>query len=181
MVGVEFQPILTFPLNTSINHKVLNLTCAVEYFNLVETGVPHPLISIQHRIQWPIKVLFKMMIPASIKSKRTHNPIRHIVDNLKPPVDHPKKMLNLALGDPTVHGNLSVPSAVVDAIHDLLNTHTVNGYLPAVGLPSARKAIAQYSTVDGFPVSEDDVVIASGCSGAIELILSALINEGETQ
>lgn len=118
------------------------------------------------------------MIASSAKSKRTHNPIRHIVDNLKPPVDHPKKMLNLALGDPTAHGNLNVPSVVVDAIHDLLASNAVNGYLPAVGLGSARQAIAQYSSVEGFPVKEDDVVIASGCSGAIDLVLSALMNEG---
>jgi tyrosine aminotransferase len=45
------------------------------------------------------------------------------------------------------------------------------GYIPAVGLPEARRAIA---TSHG--VSPEDVVIASGCSGALELVLGALLN-----
>jgi hypothetical protein len=64
------------------------------------------------------------MIPASKKSKRTCNPIRNIVDNLNPPQNHPKRMLNLALGDPTVHGNLFCPTVLNDAIHDLLTRAT---------------------------------------------------------
>ena len=118
------------------------------------------------------------MISSSVKSKRTHNPIRHIVDNLKPPENHPAKLLNLALGDPTAHGNLHCPSVLVESIQDLLVSNTANGYLPSVGLSSARKAIAEYSSVEGFPIKDDDVIIASGGSGAIDLILSALLNEG---
>jgi hypothetical protein len=34
-------------------------------------------------------------IVASKKAKRTFNPIRSIVDTLKPPKDHAKKMLNM--------------------------------------------------------------------------------------
>jgi tyrosine aminotransferase len=120
-----------------------------------------------------------MMIQASEKSKRTHNPIRHIVDNLKPPLDHPKKMLNLALGDPTAHGNLLCPSVLVDSIKELLDSNTANGYLPSVGLNAAKKAIAQYDSTENFPVHEDNVMIASGGSGALDLVLSALLNEGK--
>ena len=119
------------------------------------------------------------MIASSQKSKRTHNPIRHIVDNLKPPVDHPKPMMNLALGDPTVHGNLLCPSVLEDAVVGAIRDKKMNGYLPSVGLPAARKAIATYSSLPGFPVHEDDVVIASGCSGALELILSGMIDPGD--
>mmetsp|Transcript_87972 Transcript_87972/g.172084 ORF Transcript_87972/g.172084 Transcript_87972/m.172084 type:complete len:412 (-) Transcript_87972:164-1399(-) len=119
------------------------------------------------------------MIKPSVRSNRTFNPIRHIVDNLKPPSDHPKKLLNLALGDPTVHGNLTVPSVVTEAIQDLLVSNTANGYLPSVGLGAARKSVAQYSSVEGFPVDENDVILASGCSGAIELVLGALVDEGD--
>jgi tyrosine aminotransferase len=119
------------------------------------------------------------MLPASDKSKRTHNPIRHIVDNLKPPVDHPKAMMNLALGDPTAHGNLLCPTVLEDAVIEAIRGKKMNGYLPSVGLPAARKAIAEYSTLPGFPVHEDDVAIASGCSGALELVLTGMLNEGD--
>jgi tyrosine aminotransferase len=63
---------------------------------------------------------FATPIPVSIKAKRTHNPIRAIVDNLKPPKDHPKKMMNLALGDPTAYGNLKCPSVLMDAVQESL-------------------------------------------------------------
>ncbi len=60
------------------------------------------------------------IIPSSKKAKRTYNPIRNIVDNLKPPANHPKKLLNLALGDPTVYGNLFRPSVLTDAVKEQL-------------------------------------------------------------
>jgi tyrosine aminotransferase len=57
-----------------------------------------------------------MKVTSSTKAKRTFNPIRAIVDNLKPPTNHEKKMLNLALGDPTAYGNLLCPEVIVEAI-----------------------------------------------------------------
>lgn len=120
-----------------------------------------------------------MMIPASIKAKRTSNPIRNIVDNLNPPKNHPKKILNLALGDPTVHGNLHCPTVLEEAVKSLLAVGTANGYIPSSGSSAAKKAIAQYNSTPGYTVAEEDVVIGSGCSGAIDLVLSGLINEGD--
>jgi tyrosine aminotransferase len=118
------------------------------------------------------------MIATSNKAKRTSNPIRNIVDNLNPPKNHPKKILNLALGDPTVHGNLQTPKVMNDAVTEMLGKYTANGYIASVGLPEARKAIAQRDSLPGFPVLEDDIIIASGCSGALDLALTALLNEG---
>jgi len=121
----------------------------------------------------------KMIISSSKKSKRTTNPIRNIVDNLKPPKDHPKPFLNLALGDPTAHGNMTCPSVLVEAVQKVLETNSANGYIPSVGAPKAREAIAKYSSSPGYEVSTEDVIIASGCSGAIDLLLSALLDEGD--
>jgi tyrosine aminotransferase len=119
------------------------------------------------------------MIKPSKKAQRTHNPIRHIVDNLNPPQNHPKKMLNLALGDPTVHGNLFCPTVLQETIHDLLSRSVANGYAPSPGIPAARRAIAQYQSTGDYTVAEDDVFIGSGCSGALELALSCLLDEGD--
>ena len=119
------------------------------------------------------------VIVGSKRSKRTFNPIRNIVDNLNPPKNHPKKMINLALGDPCAHGNLQCPSVLNESIKDLLDDHSANGYIPSTGLPAARKAIAKYNSTEGYTVDEDDVIIGSGCSGAIDLILTAIINEGD--
>lgn len=84
------------------------------------------------------------------------------MDSIKPPTNHPKKLLNLALGDPTIHGNLHCPSVLREAVQDSLSRHAGNGYLPSVGCPLARKAIATYTARPGSEVAEDDVIIASG-------------------
>ena len=118
------------------------------------------------------------MITASLKAGRTFNPIRSIVDSLQPPKDHPKPLLNLALGDPTAHG-LRPPSVLTDAVKESLERNNANGYLPSTGSAAARRAIAQFSSLPSHEVNEDDVVIASGCSGALELVISALINPGD--
>lgn len=130
-----------------------------------------------------------MMIQPSKKSLRTTNPIRNIVDNLKRPENHALPMMNLGLGDPTVYGNLCCPPVLIDSVKQSLSDPSANGYIASVGSLPARKAIAEYSRFTkqeecageqtSFPVSEDDVIIASGCSGAIDLVLTALLNEGD--
>lgn len=119
-------------------------------------------------------------IGISKKAQRTHNPIRAIVDNLKPPKDHAKDMINLALGDPTVHGNLKAPKVLQDAVSKKLYEGTADGYIPSVGTVAARKAIAVYSGRKGkTEYTEDDICIASGCSGALDLVITALVDEGD--
>jgi tyrosine aminotransferase len=54
-----------------------------------------------------------------------------------------------------------------------------NGYLASVGSLAARRAIARRASTASRTVDESDVVIASGASGALELAISALVNEGE--
>ena len=122
----------------------------------------------------------KSQILISDKAKRTTNPIRNIVDNIKPPLNHHKSLFNLALGDPTIHGNLLCPQVLTDAIKDTLSLNGSNGYLPSFGSAAARHAIAKYTSRVGFPeVNEDDVIISSGCSGALELVINVLLNEGD--
>ena len=139
-----------------------------------------------------------MNVSSSNKAKRTFNPIRAIVDNLKPPINHSKRMLNLALGDPTAYGNLQCPEVLLEGIKESLlyknrafffmtilfdclfvsRAQNSNGYQPSTGSGPARKAIAQVSSLDDCVVTEDDVIICSGCSGALELAISVIINEG---
>lgn len=118
------------------------------------------------------------MIKPSLKASRTFNPIRSIVDALQPPKNHHKPLLNLALGDPTAHG-LSPPSVLTDAVRECLERNCANGYLPSTGSAAARRAVAQFSSLPQHIVSEDDVIIASGCSGALELVISVLIDPGD--
>lgn len=118
-------------------------------------------------------------IQSSIKAKRTFNPIRNIVDNLVPPQNHEKPMLNLSLGDPTVFGNLACPSVINNYLIEIINEQKSNGYLPSAGLTEARAAIAASLSTDDYPLTFDDVIIGSGCSGAIEIAITGLVNEGD--
>lgn len=61
----------------------------------------------------------------------------------------------------------------------VLSNQVSNGYLPSTGLLCARQAIASTVSLPDCEVTEDDVIIASGCSGALELAITVLVNEGD--
>lgn len=121
----------------------------------------------------------KLKLEPSIKSQNTRNPIRNIVDNLVRPINHEKSFINLGLGDPTVAGNIPRPIALTNILIDILKDSCNDGYGPSVGLVSARKAVALTQCFDDYKVSEENVIIASGCSGALELVISVLVNPGD--
>ncbi|CAB9509207.1 Bifunctional aspartate aminotransferase and glutamate/aspartate-prephenate aminotransferase [Seminavis robusta] len=119
--------------------------------------------------------------PASAKSIRTVNPIRAIVDpivaNMKTGEERGdgKDLISLALGDPTVAGNLPPCPVALTAVETALQSQGhAAGYVNACGVPAAREAIARFHNAK----SADAVVIANGCSGALELALTALLDPG---
>ena len=82
-------------------------------------------------------------------------------------------------GDPTLFGNFKTPDTGIAAIKDALGKYNFNGYPPAHGYESARAAVARTHTRPTAPLTADDVIIASGCSGALELAMTVLANEGQ--
>jgi len=118
-------------------------------------------------------------IPASRRSERTVNPIRAIVDALQIPSHTKKPLLKLSLGDPTVFGNMDVPDSAIEDVVSKLRTKKINGYLPSTGLPEARRAIAMKFTSPASPLTESDVIINSGASGSIRMIIETLLNPGD--
>lgn len=118
--------------------------------------------------------------PASDISHHTINPIRAIVDNLKiPPNQQDKKLIPLSIGDPAVFGNLPPPPSTSAAIQKALQSGKYNGYCPSTGLLVAREAIAKRFSEPNAKISSNDVVIASGCSGALTLAIQALCSVGD--
>jgi tyrosine aminotransferase len=82
------------------------------------------------------------------------------------------------LGDPTAAGNLPPCQAILDAIQKtILSPSPAAGYVCACGTPAARQAIADYHSMGELNVTPDQVIIANGCSGALELALTALLDE----
>ena len=53
-----------------------------------------------------------------------------------------------------------------------------NGYIHSAGTAEARAAVAAWSSAPGSVLTEEDVVITSGCSGALDLAITCLANPG---
>jgi len=117
----------------------------------------------------------------SSSAKRTVNPIRRIVDTIEVPKnDGEKELIPLSIGDPTTFGNLRTPELFVKAIQDAAADFSAHGYQHSAGMQAAREAVAmRHSRICGRNVNFQDVVIASGCSGALEIAIKGLVSEGE--
>jgi len=119
-------------------------------------------------------------VPLSAFARNTFNPIRNIVETLKIEPQPGKPMIALSLGDPTVFGNLKPDPSVVEAVVESVRSGAHNGYVNSTGTDAAREAVAKYMTVPEAPVDPKDVVITSGCSGALDVCITALCEEGST-
>lgn len=90
-----------------------------------------------------------------------------------------KPVISLGIGDPTAHSCFSTSAAVQEAVVESLRSMKFNGYAPTVGLPKARKAVADYLSRDlPYNLSSNDVYITAGCTQAIEFALSTLAGPG---
>jgi len=64
-------------------------------------------------------------------------------------------------------------------VEEMLKGNYGNGYAASFGTLPAREAIATYSSREGSLVTANDIVVGSGCSGALELVVAVLINDGD--
>ena len=127
------------------------------------------------------------MLYSSIESRRTSNPIRKIVDRLKPSKDCSKALISLSVGDPTLDGNFLPPDSAVQAVAFNLRTAKYNGYSPSIGYPASRASVARYWVNNFCPtnqrakdlITSDNVILTSGASHAIQMAINTLADEGD--
>jgi tyrosine aminotransferase len=79
----------------------------------------------------------------SKRATRTSNPIRKIVDQLRPDPKNSLPIISLALGDPCVFGNLPPPALLIRSIEDNVKDNKSYGYGPAAGLTTSRETLAR--------------------------------------
>ncbi|KAG5185619.1 tyrosine transaminase [Tribonema minus] len=115
----------------------------------------------------------------SAKAVRTVNPIRRIVENMKPPQCSDRELISLSLGDPCAHGNLRAPAFLSELVARAALSGASDGYCHSAGAPAARAAVAAAYSTAASPLCADDVFITSGCSGALELVFGALLDPGD--
>lgn len=116
---------------------------------------------------------------ASDRAKRTINPIRNLVQNITVKPNPAKELIKLSVGDPTVYGNLQVSAEIVDTYSDVLRAGTANGYSHSTGLETSRAAVAARYSGGYSKLTSEDVILTGGASGALELVLGTLANEGD--
>ncbi|OLY81410.1 Tyrosine aminotransferase [Smittium mucronatum] len=114
----------------------------------------------------------------------TINPIRGLLDSgvaKQTGKESSEPVINMSLGDPTIFGNFKTHPCVIEAVEKQLKSYHSNGYAPSSGNPQAREAIAKaYSDPDnGVIFHPQDVILASGCSGAVEMSIVSLCSEGD--
>jgi tyrosine aminotransferase len=125
---------------------------------------------------------------ASHHAQNTTNPIRKIVDQMKPTgAVSTKPMIALSIGDPTTDGNLLPPSTSLEALCEVVKSCKFNGYPPSVGFPESRAAVAKY-WINNFSknlpdaasfIKPETVILGSGASQAIVMAITALCNPGD--
>ncbi|KAJ1849464.1 hypothetical protein LPJ70_000460 [Coemansia sp. RSA 2708] len=121
-------------------------------------------------------------VSSSDVSRRTFNPIRDVLSRPVKPLSTPqstKDLISLSIGDPTVFGNFKTHPVVVEAVEEAVRSYGFNGYPPSVGVPQAREAVAKKYSHPDAPLTANDVVMASGCSGAVEMAIGVLCSEGQ--
>jgi len=123
-----------------------------------------------------------MIRAESLISTRTVNAIRDVVDSLRIPKEEPnKKMIPLSLGDPTCFGNLKTTDVLIREIQKAASDLSAHGYQHTAGSMKAREAVAKrQAKVTGRNVTGNDVTIASGCSGALDIAIKAFCSPGDT-
>ena len=81
----------------------------------------------------------------------------------------------LNVGNPPAFG-FQPPVHMIEAVERAMRSGD-NGYCPSPGITPAREAIAHEYTSRGWPLSADRVVVTAGTSEAIEIILTALVDQ----
>ena len=117
------------------------------------------------------------MISPSTRTANFHYAIRNLVSAAEVLEQAGHSVIYLNIGDPQAYG-FRPPVHVVEAVARALR-NSFTGYAHSAGLRAARNAVAAYATSLGAPTTPEQVLITSGASEAADLVLTALVNEGD--
>ena len=86
------------------------------------------------------------------------------------------RVLYLNVGDPNIFDFVTPPHVVEAACRAMRDNK--NGYAPSTAIPEALEAIRAEASRKGLS-SVQDVFVTNGCGEAVDVCLTALLNEGE--
>jgi alanine-synthesizing transaminase len=115
-------------------------------------------------------------IPVAGRVSRFSYAIRSIVTEARRVEASGRRVRYLNIGDPVAFG-FGTPLHLIAAVERAMRDGQ-NGYGPSAGIAAGREAVAEEYTSRGFPVSADRAFLTAGTSEGIELVLTALADEG---
>ncbi|HYS27483.1 MAG TPA: aminotransferase class I/II-fold pyridoxal phosphate-dependent enzyme [Vicinamibacterales bacterium] len=116
-------------------------------------------------------------IPVASRVNRFSYAIRNIVAEAQAVEARGTRVRYLNIGDPVAFGFQTPAHLIEAAARAMRDGH--NGYLPSAGIMPAREAVAADYTEKGVPTTADRVLITTGTSEAIDIVLNALVDEGD--
>ena len=117
------------------------------------------------------------MITPSHRTAEFHYAIRHLVSAAEAEERAGRSIIYLNIGDPQAYG-FRPPAHVVEAVTRALQD-SFTGYAHSEGLREARVAVAEFATASGAPTAPEHVLMTAGASEAADLVLTALVDEGD--
>ena len=116
------------------------------------------------------------VIKPAVRTEKITYAVRDIVVLANEVAKTGKEMLYLNIGDPNVF-DFEPPKHLVEATYDAMKKN-YNGYSPSSGIKQATDAIAKEAERKGIK-NIQDIFVTTGASEAIDICLTALVNEGE--
>ena len=116
------------------------------------------------------------VIKPAVRTEKITYAVRDIVVLANEVAKTGKGMLYLNIGDPNVF-DFEPPKHLVEATYDAMKKN-YNGYSPSSGIKQATDAIAKEAERKGIK-NIQDIFVTTGASEAIDICLTALVNEGE--
>lgn len=89
-----------------------------------------------------------------------------------------ENVFDFSLGNPNIAPPAHFKKVLIDVVKASEGGH--HSYMPNVGYPSVRQAVADFlSEEQGVSVSGDEVIMTCGAAGALNVILKAIIEPGD--
>lgn len=146
----------------------------------ISLGPPAKLQKLEEKQPW--------VCPSSIRASHTGGKnsieqiIEPIVEAIKPGYQRSdnKDPISLASAENSLSHIPPCTKAMEAIVRGVLRNPNTASYTHACGSPEARRAIAFYHSVPEYELSPEHVIVTNGCSGALELSLTSLLDPGTT-
>ncbi len=120
--------------------------------------------------------MLNFVIKPAVRTENITYAVRDIVVLANEVAKTGKEMLYLNIGDPNIF-DFEPPKHLVEATYEAMKKN-YNGYSPSSGIKQATDAIALEAEKKGIK-NVQDIFVTTGASEAIDICLTALVNNGE--